>query len=142
MVEMFRAFGVKSRIKIIELLKENGPLGVNDLSEKLGITPSAVSQHLKVLKFAGLVKNQRQGCCVPYEVDLKALENCGELFSNICSCDISNCAGMINSDAGENDEQMKYQVKERLKRHEQALEKELEEVRNKIGDIEKGEGDK
>jgi DNA-binding transcriptional ArsR family regulator len=138
MVEMFKAFGVESRIKIIELLKEKGPLGVNDLSEKLGITPSAVSQHLKVLRFAGLVKNQRQGCCVPYEVNLKALENCGELFSNICSCDSSNCAGMMNSDAGENVGNMK----ERLKRHEEALEKELEEVRNKIGELEKVEGDK
>ncbi len=138
MAEMFKAFGVESRIKIIELLKENGPLGVNDLSEKLGITPSAVSQHLKVLKFAGLVKNQRQGCCVPYEVDLKALENCGEMFSNICSCDVSNCAGMMNMGAGKNDDE----TKESLKRHEEALEKELEEVRNRIGDIEKGEGEK
>ncbi|NIN01029.1 MAG: metalloregulator ArsR/SmtB family transcription factor, partial [candidate division Zixibacteria bacterium] len=52
---------VASRIRIIDLLKQKGPLGVNKMSELLGITPSAVSQHLKILKHAGLVRNERKG---------------------------------------------------------------------------------
>jgi DNA-binding transcriptional ArsR family regulator len=51
--ELFKVLGVESRIKILELLKHKGPLGANELSEKLGITPSAVSQHLKSLTHAG-----------------------------------------------------------------------------------------
>jgi len=79
--ELFKVLGVESRIKILELLKHKGPLGANELSEKLGITPSAVSQHLKILRHAGLVRNERQGYWIPYEIDPVTLEKCGELLS-------------------------------------------------------------
>ena len=52
--EAFKVFSVDTRIKIIELLK-SGPLAVNSLVEALGISQSAVSQHLRILKQAGLV---------------------------------------------------------------------------------------
>ncbi|NIA15253.1 MAG: metalloregulator ArsR/SmtB family transcription factor, partial [Nitrospiraceae bacterium] len=67
--EFFKVLSVESRIKIIALLKRKGPLGVNELSESLGITPSAVSQHLKVLRYAGLVRSERKGYWLPYEID-------------------------------------------------------------------------
>ncbi len=47
--EMFKVLGVETRVKIIELLKSKGPLGVKAIAEKLSITPSAVSQHLRIL---------------------------------------------------------------------------------------------
>ena len=37
--ELFKILSVGSRIKIIDLLKNKGPLGVKELSEALGITP-------------------------------------------------------------------------------------------------------
>lgn len=132
MAEMFKAFGVESRIKIIELLKEKGPMGVNELSDALGITPSAVSQHLKVLKFAGLVKNQRQGCCVPYEVNVDALDNCREMISKVCSCRM-NCMGMAKKTGADKID--------RLKRYEEKLLRELEEVRSEIADTEGNKGE-
>jgi DNA-binding transcriptional ArsR family regulator len=67
--ELFKVLGVESRIRIIDLLKQRGPLGVNEMAQTLGITPSAVSQHLKILRLAGLVRNQRKGFWIPYEVD-------------------------------------------------------------------------
>src|SRR4030067_3753337 len=84
--ELFKVLGVESRIRIIYLLKQRGPLGVNEMAEVLGITPSAVSQHLKILRHAGLVRNQRKGFWIPYEVDQAALEQCGEVISNVCRC--------------------------------------------------------
>ena len=54
--EIFKVLSVETRVKIVDLLKANGALGVKDISEKLGITPPAVSQHLKILKQAGLVE--------------------------------------------------------------------------------------
>jgi DNA-binding transcriptional ArsR family regulator len=84
--EMFKILGVENRIRIIELLKEKGPLGVNELSETLEITPSAVSQHLKILRHAGFVRNERKGYWVPYKVNEEALEQCQELLSKVCSC--------------------------------------------------------
>ena len=74
--ELFKILGVENRIQIIQLLKEKGPLGVNELSGALGVTPSAISQHLKILKHAGLVRNERKGYWIPYEVNPEALEQC------------------------------------------------------------------
>ena len=75
--ELFKVLSVESRIRIIELLKQRGPLGVGELAELLKITPSAVSQHLKVLRYAGLVRSERKGYWLPYEVDPVALDQCG-----------------------------------------------------------------
>jgi DNA-binding transcriptional ArsR family regulator len=84
--ELFKVLGVESRIRIIDLLKQRGPLYVNELAQILGITPSAVSQHLKILRHAGLVRSQRKGYWIPYEVDQAALEQCGQVISNVCRC--------------------------------------------------------
>ena len=84
--ELFKVLGVDTRIRIIELLKQNGPLGANEMSEMLGITPSAVSQHLKILKHAGLVRNERKGYWIPYTIDPVALEECGEFLVGVCTC--------------------------------------------------------
>jgi DNA-binding transcriptional ArsR family regulator len=84
--DLFKVLGVDKRIRIIELLKEKGPLGANEMSEILGITPSAVSQHLKILKHAGLVRNERKGYWIPYEINSAALEKCGEFLSSVCTC--------------------------------------------------------
>ncbi len=84
--ELFKVLGVDTRIRIIEILKQKGPLGANEMSEMLGITPSAVSQHLKVLRHAGLVRSERKGYWIPYEIDPDALDKCGEFLSSICTC--------------------------------------------------------
>jgi DNA-binding transcriptional ArsR family regulator len=84
--ELFRVLGVESRIKIIELLKRRGPLGVSEIAEQVGLTPSAVSQHLKILRHAGLVQSERKGFWIPYDVDPGALEGCCDLLSSVCHC--------------------------------------------------------
>ena len=128
--ELFKILGVDSRIKIIELLKKKGPRGVNEISEVLGITPSAVSQHLKVLKYAGLVSNERKGYWIPYQVDPAALEKCRELLSSVCSCgcEVTVRVHQANLDkAGDN--------LDLLKKYEAELERELKKVQARIGEI-------
>jgi DNA-binding transcriptional ArsR family regulator len=49
-----------TRRAIVERLTER-PLSVRDLAEGLPVTRSAVSQHLKVLKDAGLVSERAEG---------------------------------------------------------------------------------
>ena len=84
--EMFKVLGVETRVKIIDLLKSGGPLGAKGIAERLGITPAAVSQHLKILRQAGLVKNERKGYWIPYSIDEEALENCGQILNEVCTC--------------------------------------------------------
>src|SRR4030042_6960144 len=84
--EIFKILGVDTRVKIINLLKARGPLGANEIASQLRITSSAVSQHLKILKHAGLVRNGRKGYWIPYEINPVALEKCGDFLSSICTC--------------------------------------------------------
>lgn len=82
---LFRLLGVEARIGIIELLKE-GPKAVSTLAEALGISQSAISQHLRILKAAGLVRDERQGQWVYYRLNEERLEECREQANEVCSC--------------------------------------------------------
>ncbi len=83
--ELFKILSVDKRIEIIELLKKE-PMSVNALAEALGVTQSAVSQHLRVLKGAGLVEAERQGYWIYYSLNRNALEKCRQRLNRICTC--------------------------------------------------------
>jgi DNA-binding transcriptional ArsR family regulator len=129
--ELFKVLGVESRIRIIDLLKQRGPLGVNEMAQTLGITPSAVSQHLKILRLAGLVRNQRKGFWIPYEVDQEALEQCGEVISNVCRCGCEDSCRVADQTVGEEITPGEKELAD-LKRREQELEAELQELRTRM----------
>ena len=83
--DLFKILSVDKRIEIIELLKKE-PMSVNVLAKALGITQSAVSQHLRVLKGAGMVKDERQGYWIYYSLNRDALEKCRQTLNRICTC--------------------------------------------------------
>ncbi|MBQ5472915.1 MAG: winged helix-turn-helix transcriptional regulator [Treponema sp.] len=60
LAELFKIFGDSSRIKILFVLLEQ-ELPVNLIAETLGMTQSAVSHQLRILKTNGLVKFRRDG---------------------------------------------------------------------------------
>jgi len=67
LAELFKVFGDSTRIRILYVLFES-ELCVCDLSEVLGMTQSAVSHQLKILKTARLVKARREGKQVFYSL--------------------------------------------------------------------------
>ncbi|MBI5638619.1 MAG: winged helix-turn-helix transcriptional regulator [Nitrospinae bacterium] len=83
--ELFKIFSVDKRIEIIELLKKEA-MSVNALAKTLRITQSAVSQHLRVLKGASLVKNERRGYWIYYSLNRDTLEKCRQRLNRICTC--------------------------------------------------------
>jgi DNA-binding transcriptional ArsR family regulator len=83
--ELFKIFCVDKRIKIIEHLK-NGPMNVNSLADALKISPSAISQHLRVLKSAGLVGDERRGYFIYYSLNKEMLEKARQRLNLICTC--------------------------------------------------------
>ena len=84
--ELFKALGVETRLKMLELLKEKGSVGAKEIAGKLGITVAAASQHLKILKHIGLVTSKREGYWIPYSLDEEALEHCSMMMNSVCSC--------------------------------------------------------
>ena len=67
LAELFKYFGDSTRIRILYALFE-GELCVNDISEKLGMTISAVSHQLKFLKAGKLISSRRDGKSVYYSL--------------------------------------------------------------------------
>lgn len=63
--ELFKVFGDSTRVKILYVLFEKERC-VYDIAEMLGMTQSAISHQLRVLKQARLVKYRRQGKSVFY----------------------------------------------------------------------------
>lgn len=64
-INLFQAFSNPTRLNILYVLKKQ-VLTVTEISEKLGISQSATSHQLRRLKFARLVKDERQGRKVIY----------------------------------------------------------------------------
>ena len=88
---LFKALSDPTRLRLLRLLSDNsvgdcaasartrecqgqGFLCVNALAHRLGVTQSAVSQHLRVLRQAGLVSGVRHGAFVHYTLDPEGLE--------------------------------------------------------------------
>lgn len=65
---LFKALSSSTRIKILYLLKQQ-KLTVTEISEKLAVTQSAISHQLRELKLARLVKDNKQGRKVIYQLD-------------------------------------------------------------------------
>ncbi len=127
--EMFKALAVETRVKIIDLLKSEGPLGAKKISELIGVTPAAVSQHLKILKQAGFVRSERNGYWIPYSIDEETLNNCREVLSEICTC---GCQGTGKF----REKELSGSSLESLKKYKQEIETELKTVRVRIKELE------
>ena len=65
---IFKALGDPTRIKVVEMLAQNGEMCVCKIMEELDMTQPAVSHHLATLKHAGLVHARKQGQWVHYSL--------------------------------------------------------------------------
>ena len=87
---VFAALADPTRLKLVKLLcrqKDPDAFCVNALAGFLGVTQSAVSQHLRVLRTIGLVKGERRGYHIHYFVNQDMLEKCRRLISAALSTD-------------------------------------------------------
>jgi DNA-binding transcriptional ArsR family regulator len=69
-----KALGANIRLKIIRLLGKRA-FCVGALSTRLGVTPGAISQHMRILKSAGLVVPEKRGYFVHYRLEKQVLKN-------------------------------------------------------------------
>ena len=67
LAELFKVFGDSTRIRILYVLFES-EVCVCDMAQTLGMTQSAVSHQLRILKANRLVKSRREGKSVFYSL--------------------------------------------------------------------------
>ena len=65
--DLFKAFGDPTRVAILSLLVD-GELCVNDITETMTVSQSAISHQLRILKQARLVRNRREGKQIYYSL--------------------------------------------------------------------------
>jgi len=80
---MAKALGHPARIAILEQLVSKGSCVCGDLVEGLPLSQSTVSQHLKAMKEAGIIKGEVDGSHRCYCVDLKECQKLMEGIKNI-----------------------------------------------------------
>jgi ArsR family transcriptional regulator len=126
--DVFKALSVPSRMRILMLLKSEGPLPVKSIAEDLGMTSPAVSQHLKVLRHVGLVRAERQGYWVPYSVNAEALSDSCGMIVRVCAC--SGCREEASeSRESESETEILLRRRDELLSELQRIEGELDDLR-------------
>lgn len=79
--ELMKALGHPARIAIIELLAERDTCICGDITEELPLAQSTVSQHLKALKKAGIIKGEVDGVRTCYCLNPDGIVELNELMT-------------------------------------------------------------
>jgi DNA-binding transcriptional ArsR family regulator len=69
-----RALNHKLRQQILKLLEESGKLTVTEIYIRLRLEQSVASQHLAILRRAGIVKTERDGKFIYYTINNQRIE--------------------------------------------------------------------
>jgi len=68
LARLLKVLSVETRVRIVQLLKGR-VLCVNALASRLDVTQGAVSQHLRIMRDAGLVIDEKRGYFVHYRLN-------------------------------------------------------------------------
>ena len=77
-----RALADPTRREILDLLKR-GSLSAGEITEHFTVTGAAISRHLSVLKEADLIRDERRGKYIYYELNASVLEEIMLWISNL-----------------------------------------------------------
>jgi DNA-binding transcriptional ArsR family regulator len=94
-----QALGDPTRRSIFERLR-TGPRAVGELARELPVSRPAVSQHLRVLKEAGLVTEQRNGTRRIYGVDAAIVAELRDYFDGFWSDALESFKRAVEQEEG------------------------------------------
>ena len=80
--EILKALAHPVRMEIIDRLEKNG-CNVSKIQQNLGLPQSTISQHLKVMKNAGILSSHRQGTTVCYKIEIKETRRIVRMLSGL-----------------------------------------------------------
>jgi len=86
-VRIYKALAHPIRIKIVRMLRD-GPQCVCILNENVEFSQSNLSQHLKILKDAGILKTEKDGIRILYSIKDEEVKNLLEITGKIIKNEI------------------------------------------------------
>lgn len=82
-MDKFAALSEPNRRRIVEMIAASGSLAAKDISDQFSISPPAVSQHLKVLREAGLLNMEKRAQQRIYTVNPEGLDDMWEWMNHM-----------------------------------------------------------
>lgn len=82
-VMVLRAINHSLRQDIIKLLEESGKLTVTEIYVKLRVEQSVASQHLAILRRAGILNTERKGKFIYYSLNRKRIQDITNFMEDI-----------------------------------------------------------
>jgi DNA-binding transcriptional ArsR family regulator len=95
----FRALAEPNRRAILRLVRDQ-PRSVNEITRHIGISQQGVSQHLQVLREAGLLAVRREGTRRLYEVRPEGLDSLDAFVSELWPSGLRRLKETIEGDRG------------------------------------------
>jgi DNA-binding transcriptional ArsR family regulator len=83
-----KAFAHPGRLQILDLLGQN-ERGVSELQEALGISKTSISQHLSILKSAGVLATRREGKQIYCSLAMPEVKQACQLISKVLQAQIA-----------------------------------------------------
>jgi DNA-binding transcriptional ArsR family regulator len=82
-VDVFAAIAQPTRRSILEMLAEGGQLTASDIAHRFRLTPPAISQHLKILREARLVRMRKHRQQRIYRINPEAVQDVEDWARNM-----------------------------------------------------------
>jgi DNA-binding transcriptional ArsR family regulator len=91
LARLAKALGHPARIAIIEFLVKTNTCFCGDIVMEIGLAQATVSQHLKELKNAGIIKGNVEGTSVCYCINPEVWESLTANFGNLFQSVTKSC---------------------------------------------------
>ena len=86
-----KVFAHPARVAILQYISNQDSCICNDIVDEIGLSQPTISQHLKVINEAGLLKGNFEGKSICYCVDIDRFQEFQELFNSYLNKTKSNC---------------------------------------------------
>lgn len=86
-----KVFAHPARVAILQYISTQDSCICNDIVDEIGLSQATISQHLKVINSAGLLKGTFEGKSICYCIDLERFQELQELFNSFFNQTKSNC---------------------------------------------------
>jgi DNA-binding transcriptional ArsR family regulator len=80
---VLRALNHKLRQQLIKLIEDEGKLKVTDIYVRMRLEQSVASQHLAILRLAGIVSTERDGKFIYYTINRQRMEEIGRFVDEL-----------------------------------------------------------
>jgi ArsR family transcriptional regulator, cadmium/lead-responsive transcriptional repressor len=84
---VMKALSNPGRLLVVDLLLQAGPLAVNEVAERAGLTQSNASQHLKSLEDCGVLDSERDGKHIRYQIFNPGISRLMSCINECCQVD-------------------------------------------------------